>query len=47
MEKPLKDRAQYVKNVSENTEKWFDPKTGKTFLIYVETTRDFDHPLFI
>lgn len=31
----LKDRAQYVKNSSETCEKWYDPRTDKTFYVNV------------
>ena len=36
----LEDRAQYLKEVSEDTEKWYDPMTCKTYWV---TNRDFDN----
>lgn len=31
----LKDRAQFLKNISEDCEKWYDPRTGRTFYLEV------------
>lgn len=31
----LEDRAQWLKDMSETCEKWYDPKTGKTFYVNV------------
>jgi|DEB0MinimDraft_6_1074348.scaffolds.fasta_scaffold00094_36 hypothetical protein len=32
---PLESRAQYLKNSSEDCEKWFDPKTGKCVYVFI------------